>query len=79
MNKPTAAAHIDMTPDSVNQALDQGLGRLREATQQVRESALRASDGTVRFIQHAPVKSVLLAAATGAALMALLSLTVRRD
>ena len=46
---------------------------LRNASFQVRESALRASDNTVAYIRDEPVKSVLIAAAVGAASMALLS------
>jgi ElaB/YqjD/DUF883 family membrane-anchored ribosome-binding protein len=42
--------------------------------------AAQASDETVNYIKHEPVKSMLIAAATGAALMALISLfTSRRD
>ena len=50
---------------------------VRETSQQLREKALRATDETVSYIKDEPVKSVLIAAATGAALMALLSLVSR--
>jgi ElaB/YqjD/DUF883 family membrane-anchored ribosome-binding protein len=63
--------------DSMGHALDQGVERVREASHQVRNSAARASEGTVNYIRHDPVKSVLIAAATGAALMALVSLMTR--
>ncbi len=54
-----------------------GLGALREGTQQVCDSALRLGERTTGRIQQAPVKSVVLAAATGAALMAVFGLMGR--
>ena len=51
-----------------------GLDRLRESTHELRVKAEHAQESTVKYIQHEPVKSVLIAAATGAALMALISL-----
>ena len=47
---------------------------LRDGTQQLRDKALRASDSTVNFVKEEPVKAMLIAAATGAALMALVNL-----
>ena len=46
---------------------------LRNASFQMRESALKASDNTVAYIRDEPVKAVLIAAAVGAATMALLN------
>src|SRR4029077_3117167 len=46
---------------------------LRNASFQARESALRVSDNTVAYIRDEPVKAVLIAAAIGAASMALLN------
>jgi ElaB/YqjD/DUF883 family membrane-anchored ribosome-binding protein len=63
--------------DSAAHALDQGVERAREASHHLRESAQRASQGTSEAISHDPVKSVLIAAATGAALMALVTLLTR--
>lgn len=48
-----------------------------KTTQQLREKAQDASECTVNYIKHEPLKSVLIAAATGAALMALVSLVSR--
>ncbi len=56
-----------------NDALD----NLRGASRQVRISAQQASRHTVNYIQDEPVKAVLIAAASGAALMALISLMGR--
>ena len=49
-----------------------GVDAVRERSLQVREQALRASDGTLNYIRDEPVKAVLFAAAAGAALMALI-------
>ena len=59
-----------------------GADALRDGTQQLRDKALRASDSTVSYIKDEPVKAMLIAAATGAALMALVNLmsgSRRRD
>jgi ElaB/YqjD/DUF883 family membrane-anchored ribosome-binding protein len=44
-----------------------GVDRARDASLQVRDQANRASDRAVGYIQHEPVKSVLIAVAAGAA------------
>lgn len=54
-----------------------GIDSVRERTAHLRESAVRVSDNTVGYIKDEPVKSMLIAAATGAALMALVSLISR--
>jgi ElaB/YqjD/DUF883 family membrane-anchored ribosome-binding protein len=50
---------------------------VRDTSQHLQDSALRASHNTVKFIKDEPVKSILIAAATGAALMALVGLMSR--
>ncbi|HEX6703558.1 MAG TPA: hypothetical protein VF169_02255 [Albitalea sp.] len=50
---------------------------VRDTSQQVKERAYRASDLTVGYIKDEPVKSILIAVAAGAALMALFSLLGR--
>jgi ElaB/YqjD/DUF883 family membrane-anchored ribosome-binding protein len=65
--------------DGMSHAFDQSVDHVREASHQLRESAQRASVGTAEAIRHDPVKSVLIAAATGAALMALVSLLMRQS
>ena len=54
-----------------------GVDSVRDTAQQVRERALQAGDSTVSYIKEEPIKSMLIAAATGAGLMALLSLMTR--
>ena len=56
------------------------LDSVRDGSHQLSAKAAQASDDTVNYIKHEPVKSMLIAAATGAALMALISLfPSRRD
>jgi len=54
-----------------------GLDALRDGQQQLRDSAQRLGERTTGYIQHAPVKSVVLAAAAGAALVAVFGLMGR--
>lgn len=51
-----------------------GLDAVKDGAYQVRDRATSLSDVTARYVKEEPVKAVLIAAATGAALMALLSL-----
>jgi ElaB/YqjD/DUF883 family membrane-anchored ribosome-binding protein len=50
---------------------------MRDSSQQIKERAYRAQDMTVGYIKDEPLKSILIAAAAGAALMALVSLLAR--
>lgn len=50
---------------------------LRESVEQLRERSLRTRDSAVTYIQHDPMKSMLIAAAVGATLMGLLTLFSR--
>ena len=54
-----------------------GADALRDTSGQLREKATQASDATVGYIKDEPIKAMLIAAATGAALMALVSLASR--
>ncbi|HEX3139724.1 MAG TPA: hypothetical protein VHQ87_06700 [Rhizobacter sp.] len=54
-----------------------GIDAVRTSSQQVREKAVQASDVTAGYIRNDPIKAVLIAAATGAALMALVGLLSR--
>ncbi len=52
---------------------------IRDGSQQLRDSARHASDRTVSYIRDEPVRSVLMAAAAGAALMGLVALLARSN
>ncbi|MEP7099339.1 MAG: hypothetical protein ABI781_02445 [Burkholderiales bacterium] len=58
-------------------AARRGADAVKETSAQLREKALQAQDTTVGYIKDEPVKAMLIAAATGAALMALISLASR--
>lgn len=70
-----ADEHEEQGPDAFSRAAAQveqltrnGLDRARDVSQRVKDQALRASDSTVGYIKDEPMKAVLIAAATGAAL-----------
>ncbi len=68
------------TDQAATQALDaarRGVAAVRSGSRQVLDQAHHASDSTVSYIRQEPVKSMLIAAATGAALMALVGLMTR--
>ncbi len=50
---------------------------VRETSHELRVKAARASDDMAHYVRHEPVKAMLIAAATGATLMALVSLISR--
>ena len=54
-----------------------GVTAVREGSQQLRETTAQATDSTLGYIREEPVKSVLIAAAVGASLMALITLVIR--
>jgi len=67
----SAGAAIQTTQRVANDAVGSLSHTLQTAQHQVRDSAHLASDKTVAYIREEPVKSMLIAAAAGAALMAL--------
>ena len=74
-----AAPLIARATSQASDLAHRGADTVRETTQQLRERAMRASDSTVNYIREEPVKAMLIAAATGAGLMALLSLMTRSN
>jgi len=55
----------------------QGVDSWNATSQQLRDKAQQASDGTVSYIRDKPLTSVLIAAAGGAALMAIAAVLAR--
>jgi ElaB/YqjD/DUF883 family membrane-anchored ribosome-binding protein len=72
-----AAPVLNRVAEKAETLARRGLEAVKDSSQVVREKALRASDSTVAYIKDEPVKAILIAAATGAALMALISLMTR--
>ena len=58
-------------------AARRGMDAVRDTSQQLREKAVHAQDMTVAYVKDEPVKAMLIAAATGALLMGLISLMGR--
>lgn len=71
------AEEADRLTDQAGKAAHRGVDALNEASHQVRDRVLHASDATVDYIRAEPVKAALIAAATGAALMGLVCLMSR--
>lgn len=64
--------------ENVQHTLRHGLDSVTESRKQAQKSLARGADATARYVAEQPVKSVLLAAATGAAVTALLIALTRR-
>ena len=68
---------IERAGEQASALAQRGVETVRERSLQLRDQAVRASDNTVGYIRDEPVKSVLIAAAAGAILVALLRLLRR--
>lgn len=85
MNNPlsnlsgNATALVDSVAHSADQLTQRGLQAVLDGSRQMRDQSLRAKDSTLGFIRAEPTKSVLIAAALGAGLMALLTLVGRTN
>ena len=74
----------DATAPLLNNAVDQAtamahssLDAVRDSSRRLRDQARQATDQTVGYIKDEPIKSMLMAAATGAMLMGLINLMSR--
>lgn len=61
----------------IDELTRRGVEKAKSATDTAKEQASRAGDRTVSYIKEEPVKSVLIAAAAGAAIAALIGLVAR--
>lgn len=68
---------INKATEQATAFAQRSMDAVRQTSQQLRDKAMHASDTTASYIRNDPIKSVLIAAATGAALMALVSLVSR--
>lgn len=69
---------LQQAGDKASRMAQRGIDALHEGSQSLRERARQASESTTGYIQAEPVKAILIAAAAGAAMMALFSLLTRR-
>jgi ElaB/YqjD/DUF883 family membrane-anchored ribosome-binding protein len=65
---------LDRASKQVSALVHSGAESVLDTSRHLRDQALHASNSTVKYVKDEPVKSMLIAAATGAALMALVSL-----
>jgi ElaB/YqjD/DUF883 family membrane-anchored ribosome-binding protein len=68
---------LDQATQRASSLTKRSLDALRLGSQQMRDKARHTSDSTTTYIRQEPVKSMLLAVAGGAALMAVLALLNR--
>lgn len=64
---------LNRARDQVSALVQRGVDSVHDTSQQLRDRAQHASDKTVNYVRDEPIKAILIAAATGAALMALIS------
>lgn len=72
-----AAPLLNRATESANAYISQGMDAVHEGSNKVRAQARLASASTVTYIKEEPVKAMLIAAATGAVLTALLQIASR--
>jgi ElaB/YqjD/DUF883 family membrane-anchored ribosome-binding protein len=72
-----AAPLLNRATEQASALAQRGVDSVLDASHQLRDKALRASDGTLNYVKDEPFKAILIAAAIGAALMALISVASR--
>ncbi len=72
-----AAPLLNRAGEQASALAQRGVNAVRDSSLRLRDSAVQARDGTVLYIKDEPLKSILIAAAAGAALMALVGLLSR--
>lgn len=77
--KNLASPLINRLTAQAEAAARRGADVVRDTSAQLRDKANKATDTTVDYIKDEPIKAILIAAATGAALMALISLVTRSN
>ncbi len=75
--KDQAAPVLNRVATKAEELARRSADAMRDSGAQIKERAQRASYATVGYIKDEPVKSILIAAAAGAALMALVTLLSR--
>ena len=68
---------VSSLQEQTSKLAHRGMDAVQEGALQLREQAQHSTDATVQYIQREPIKSVLIAAAAGAALMAIVGLMNR--
>ena len=71
------APMLDRAGERVSALAQRGMDAVHDGSTQMRNKAQHAGDAATGYIRHDPVKAMLIAAVTGAALMGLLGLLTR--
>ena len=74
-----AGPMLNKVTSQAEAAARRGMEAVRDTSQQLRERALQAQDMTVAYVKDEPIKAMLIAAATGAVLMGLISMLAGRS
>jgi ElaB/YqjD/DUF883 family membrane-anchored ribosome-binding protein len=74
-----AGPMLNKVTSQAEAAARRGMDAVRDTSQQLRERAVQASDMTVAYVKDEPIKAMLIAAATGAVLMGLISMLAGRS
>jgi ElaB/YqjD/DUF883 family membrane-anchored ribosome-binding protein len=72
-----AAPLLNKVTSQAEAAARRGMDAVRDTSQQLRERAAQAQDMTVAYVKDEPIKAMLIAAATGAVLMGIVSMLGR--
>lgn len=72
-----AAPLLNAAGEQASAIARRGVDALRETSQSLRDSAAQVTDRATLYVKDEPLKAMLIAAATGAALMALIGLLTR--
>lgn len=72
-----AAPLLGKVGSQAEAAARRGIDAVRDTSQQLRDKAVHASDMTVAYVKDEPIKAMLIAAATGALLMGIISMLAR--
>jgi ElaB/YqjD/DUF883 family membrane-anchored ribosome-binding protein len=72
-----AGPMLNKVTSQAEAAARRGMEAVRDTSQQLRERAVQAQDMTVAYVKDEPIKAMLIAAATGAVLMGLISMLGR--
>ncbi|HEX4236288.1 MAG TPA: hypothetical protein VH041_18520 [Caldimonas sp.] len=74
-----AGPMLNKVTSQAEAAARRGMEAVRDTSQQLRDRATQASDMTVAYVKDEPIKAMLIAAATGAILMGLISMLAGRS
>ncbi len=72
-----AAPLLSKVSSQAEAAARRGIDAVRDTSQQLRDKAAQASDMTVAYVKDEPIKAMLIAAATGALLMGIITMMAR--